>query len=201
MIVGQATDQHNTAEFFSGLLLDEQSGLSHIKKEQAAQFVLADICENSYQTTDSSIVKNLKQLEPTHFAQWVRRPLIDRLLTALPSTLKHYFFFAGEELIQNWQEHLLEMVMIRGHLGWNREQLISITLIGVGKEAIVGWATERLSLPFWLVPVAGFWWGGYEHQFSRTQSDHILNTHTASPRHLLLAHSGFALTIGGSQNF
>jgi len=198
LMAEQATDQYSAAEFFSVLLLDEQSGLSHTKREQAAQFVLKEVCEN-FDVTDDSIVKNLKQLEPSQFEQWVRRSLIDQLWTAPPSALKRNFFFAGEDLIEDWPEHLKEMVMARGHLGWDREQLITITLIGVGKEEIVKWAAVQLPLPLWLVPVAGFWWGITSISLAELNLTIILNTHTISPRHLLLAHSGFALTIGGSQ--
>jgi energy-coupling factor transporter ATP-binding protein EcfA2 len=195
LMAKQANDQGSAAEFFSALLLDEQSGLSPAKQQQAAQLALARACDRF----NNSIIKNLRQLATSQFAQWVAQPLTQQGRTAQPEALGRDFFLAGGELLEEeGLQFVRQTIRERGHLGWSVDQIEDMTLIGSGAKEIVAWAGNHLPLNYWLRPLFS-WWSNQSFSLVELNLTPTLNAHTLSPRHLMLAQAGLTIATSTSQ--
>lgn len=137
-------------EIFSALLIDSESGLSLGSQQQAAEFARDAMCNE----IDNSVVKNLKQLPAERLREWIEKPLIEKLKTAKPDSLKADFFLVGDEFVADWPRLIEEeLVGNRGSENWAPNHLAPVTLIGTGRPKVIEWVGGRLPVHYWLTPV------------------------------------------------
>lgn len=206
----QPDEQQAAAEIFSELLLDSESGLNSTTQQDAAVFVLTVVC----QQFDDSVIEKLKQMSPSLQSEWLGKRLIEHLKIAEPNILEPDFFLVGDEFVADWPQLVEDrLVSKQGLEAWSPNQIVPITLIGIGKQKVIEWAGRFLPLHYWLATV-GYWRGITEIvTFDRERISvgaisaaelnftSILNLVSISPWHLLLGQSMFALITSGAQIF
>lgn len=173
--------RRGTAALFAAVGLDEQSGLSRHKQEQAVHFALATACANYNET----VVDHLRHLTPERFDALVR-PWLDRQLhEAPPETIGQDFFLTAplfDRYRQDWPEKLSAWVVQRGTLPWSDQQIVDAVAASGGNIEICAWAGARLPFVVWL--------RDQEFEINSLAALHmssLLLIQNQSPKHRLLA--------------
>jgi len=184
------------AQLFSALLFDEQSGLSIVGQQQAAEFVL-DRVGDRY---NEGAIRDLQGMSPERRSQlvypWFSRRLQD-------TSYRKYFFANGAELVQDWPAQLNRWIAGPTYHRPTVLQAIQIALIGAQDEKVyyemVDWAAENLPLTIWLKRINRSFGQGHGLTLADVYRHALYSPHKDSASSLLLFEMSVALAITKSQ--
>jgi internalin A len=182
-----------TAELFSTLLLDDQSGLSLRRQEEAAAFALS-IASHLFNWV---VIDRLKQLGPKRLSRLVDRWLEAKLESGDAESIGEDFIIVGSELRKDWGALLGDFLSRPGGLQLNAEQMERIVQIVGENSEVSRRAAELLPLSRWLTP-RPFPWALIHPRLAEFGLAGMLKTPQPSPRVELVIQSSLALAISGS---
>lgn len=179
-----------TAEFFSLLLLDDQSGVSIGKQREMCAFALERACNDYNQT----IVENLRLLQPespnlqparNRFEMFLGSWLDMQLENAEPGELGKDFFFVGAQFDSSeydWGAKVSDWIGRRGQSETATAHARQIVAYAGDRPDVCAWAVSRIEWIDWLR------YGQSYKPLIEESIGGIFGARGGSPRHLLLAH-------------
>ena len=184
-ILKYSNQSESAAEFASLILPDEQSGLSSAKQFEAARCAL----DEASKRPNEAIVNNLRQLSNVAFNDFIKEPLSHKLLQGPPTSLDTFFFFLGDELIEDWQALVCSAIETRGHEDWSTRQIAGMILHCRSVEALK-WADNHLTLRHWVSPL-----NPLQQTLAELLLELLLTNHQRSQRYLFLVQAGLIASL------